>query len=221
MDNPIPAGPSDAVFPPREASQQARSIAPITAITRPYDVIFAVLAALLVLLGIFILYSGTVSTNARIRRAESSIAEVTAIINREPLAGVGRQADQLVAVVDGYDKVITAQHDFTRLLDDIAVRVPSEVKMLSMSADSKGQFRSTLRAKSFIAAGKAILGLRQAKHLKTVTLETISFDPKTSADIDFSILATVELSMLQGTEGTTFDQTLKPNLFAPDNIKSQ
>ncbi len=216
MDNLSAAGApqSEAVFPPRLATNDQTTIAPVTAMVRPWGVIYAIVAALIVLVGVFMLYSLTVSANSRIRRADTAIQEIKSELQTEPLATIDQKASQIVTLVEGYDLAVKNRPDFTKITDEVTKLLPSSVKINTLSVDANGQFRTTLRAGNFIDAGKALLGLRRSTYLQNVALETINFDAKERSTIDFALVGLISMNQIQmGTTEAAATQGVPESLF--------
>ena len=201
-----PAGvtaPQPGVFPPRESMPHIDDIQSVTTLAKPWDAIFAIVAALIALLGIFVIYFLNVATSAQIRQADQTIGQLTTALNTEPLLSTKQQVQRLSVALTGYQQANSQKYNYGPFNEQLASITPKEVLVNALSLDEKGVLRLTATATNFVNAGKALLAFRQSAMLSGVTLDSVAMTSNDNRQqINFTLLATLRPEFL-GANGTT------------------
>lgn len=191
---PVTAAPIPPVAP--AASAALPHVPPVTATHRPWLAIFSVFAVFIALVGSFILYFLNVSTAARIKEADSSIARLTTQLTTPPLSETDQQAKRLNSSLAGYKAAVAKQLDYSLFLSHLTTVTPKDVTLDSIAIDKNGSVKLAGRAPSYEAAGKAHLAFESSSFLSKVILDSVSFSDKDRL-VSFAISATLKKEKLR------------------------
>lgn len=189
---PLPTGPMSGLAPAGNQPGALPKISEVAPQSRPWLVIFAVVAAFIAIIGCFILYFLNVTTKAEIDQTGQKIESLTAEIAGPPLSEAEKVATAIKAALSGYEQAVNQQIDFPAISEQFLATTPKDMKLQSWTLDDKGALHLSATFPDFLSAGKALLAYRQAPFLTNVKMDSIGLNDKAGKkSIDVSMSATV------------------------------
>lgn len=162
-----------AVLTPSPASANLPHIDPVTAGKVSLTVILSMMTLFVSLVGTFVIYFTNVSTKSRIKQTETSIQQLTKIIESPPLSLANQKLTAVNRALAGYSAAAATKINFQDFFERLPTRTPKDMRISSLTIDSEGKVRIAGSGTVFDTAGKSILAFASSAGLTDIALSNI------------------------------------------------